>query len=148
MIFIPFANFGNQPLAFNSLFKTLFKNIELVSFKDCAKLGVVKYLSYFVVTLKLNKLLSSSLNFVLTCNQLWLDQNYILLFSTQICISGITLMSTAFGIPRSKMGGIKFWMSLFGISTWFFKGQLISEAIFLGFKSPIKQTSFFEGFLP
>ena len=28
------------------------------------------------------------------------------------------------------------------------KGQLISEAIFLGFKSPKKQTKFFEGFLP
>ena len=29
-----------------------------------------------------------------------------------------------------------------------FKGQLISEAIFLGCKSPKKQTKFFEGFLP
>ena len=28
------------------------------------------------------------------------------------------------------------------------KGQLISEAIFLGFKSPKKQTKFFEGFVP
>ena len=28
------------------------------------------------------------------------------------------------------------------------KGQLISEAIFLGFTSPKKQTIFFEGFLP
>ena len=28
------------------------------------------------------------------------------------------------------------------------KGQLISEAIFLGFKSPEKETKCFEGFLP
>jgi hypothetical protein len=28
------------------------------------------------------------------------------------------------------------------------KGHLISEAISLGFKSPKKQTKFFEGFLP
>ena len=28
------------------------------------------------------------------------------------------------------------------------KGQLISEAIFLSFKSPQKQTIFFKGFLP
>ena len=28
------------------------------------------------------------------------------------------------------------------------KGQLISKAIFLGFKSPKKQITFFEGFLP
>ena len=29
-----------------------------------------------------------------------------------------------------------------------FKGQLISEVIFLGFKSPVKETKKFEGFLP
>ena len=34
------------------------------------------------------------------------------------------------------------------VKTTWDKGQLNSEAIFLGFKSPKKQTKFFEGFLP
>ena len=78
--------------------------------------------------------------YVISYNQMWLDWNYILLFSTQICISGITLMSTEFGIPVAKWVELNFEWAFFEFLL--FKGQLISEAIFLGFKSPKKQMSF------